>query len=272
MEIVRVPNCVLSGLGAVFSILVYTGYTIYYDYLIVGFLTGFLITASSMIVNDIVDIEVDKLNKPWKPIPRGDITQRKAWMLAVFTLSLALLLNYLLGIKALTIASIYTIIGLSYNFLRKQWWSHFLVALSTTGPIVYGYVVAGAPRNDLPFTIVFTVIIVLVTLGREFMKAIQDIEGDRKQGYATVATILSEEEASKVMLLTGVMGSAIGLYSITMETSTAYKVLITIAAVFYATSIIIAHRNNNKLEKSRKNTLIAMYIGMIAFWLSKTPF
>ncbi|MEM4517319.1 MAG: geranylgeranylglycerol-phosphate geranylgeranyltransferase, partial [Desulfurococcaceae archaeon] len=258
---------------AVFALLVYTRYSVDLYALIIAFATGFLVTGASMIVNDVVDLEVDRVNKPWKPLPRGDVSAGASLVLAALFVSIALLANVLLGLKTVLVTLAYSTIGLSYSFLRGKWWSHFLVAASTTGPILYGYMASNAPPGDFYFTVFFTIVVFTVTLGREFLKAIQDVEGDAKIGYRTIATTLGVDKASKVMLATGITGSTLGVLSTLLETSALYKALITAAAAMYSYSIINAHKhreNKLKLEKPRKTTLIAMFTGILAFWLSKT--
>jgi len=274
IDLMRLPNSTLSGLGAVFSILVYTGYRLEPTSLAIAFTTGFLVTASSMIINDVVDLEVDRVNKPWKPLPRGLIKPSIALKTAYILIAIAIALNTLLGPLRTVVTIIYSAIGVSYNYLRKHWWSHTLVAASTTGPIIYGYASAGAPAGEALFTALFTLVVFKVTLGREFLKAIQDIEGDSKLGYKTIATVYGVDKASRAMLTVGLAGSIIALSTIALNTSTAYKALIAIAATLYTVQVVEAHNHRGKrekLEKPRKYTLLAMYIGTTAFWLIKIP-
>lgn len=272
IELIRPPNSVLSGIGAAFSVLVYRKYVADYNLLVAGFLTGFLLTGASMTVNDLVDLEVDKVNKPWKPLPRGDAVAETSLALAMSMVAIAIAVNAMIGVHALAVSTAYCVLGISYSFLRKYWWSHFLVAFSATGPVAYGYVLAGLPPQDLYFTVMFSAVIVLVNLGRELLKAVQDVEGDSKHGYKTVATVFGVEKASKVMLATGLAGSLLGIYTATLSAGPAYKALITVAAVLYAYSVVKAYRNTSSkvvLERSRKRTLVTMFVGMVAFWLSK---
>lgn len=272
LDLVRLPNSLLSGIGASLSVLVYSGYRVDAALLLLGFTTGFALTAASMAVNDVVDSRVDSINKPWKPIPRGAATARGAVLLASVMVAIALALNATHSQAALITALAYCAIGLSYSFLRKHCWSHALVAVSTTGPVVYGYVVTGYPQGELHFTVLFSTVVFLVTLGREFLKAIQDYEGDMAQGYKTLATTLGLEKASKAMVLTGLAGSALAVYTTTLSVGLAYKAVIALAAVAYAHGVVSAHRkrlDKGSLEKSRKTTLVSMFIGILAFWLSK---
>ena len=42
-----------------------------------GFITGFAISGYSMIINDIYDLEIDKINQPKRPLPQGSVSIRK---------------------------------------------------------------------------------------------------------------------------------------------------------------------------------------------------
>lgn len=267
LKLIRPPNALLSGIGASFAINVFSGYSADPLKLLIGFATGFLLTGASMIVNDIVDAEVDKLNKPWKPIPSGEADARAAGYLAASFAIIALLANALMGWEALAVSAIYAAIGIGYNFARKLWWSHALVAASTTGPVVYGYAVSGFPSSSLSFAALFSLVIFIVTLGREFLKAVQDFEGDSKRGYRTIATAFGVRKASIAMLLTGLAGSALGIATVAVCGGALYRALITLAAILYAYSIAVAYKRG-ELERARKLTLAAMFVGMAAFWLS----
>ncbi|MEM4717390.1 MAG: geranylgeranylglycerol-phosphate geranylgeranyltransferase [Desulfurococcaceae archaeon] len=274
IELIRVPNSVLSGVGAIFSILVFSDYQLRPLEIVVGFLTGFLLTSSSMIINDVVDLEVDKMNKPWKPIPRGDVNPGEAKITSLILALIGNTLNTLLGPRALIVALTYTIIGIGYSYTRRHAWSHFLVALSTTGPIVYGYIVAGVNPHDLSFTTLFAATMFTVNLAREFLKAIQDVQGDKTRGYKTIATTIGPEKASIAMLTVGITAVTLALATITLTMSNLYKALIAIAALVYIHSIVKAYRHRadiERLEKYRRRTLGAMFIGIIALLLFKTP-
>ena len=277
LELLRLPNSLLSGLGAGLVILAYSNYRAANPaILLVAFITGFTLTSSSMIINDIVDTRVDSINKPWKPIPRGAVNPGKAGKLAITLLTMGIIVNVTYP-HLLVTAVVYGAMGAIYNYMRKHAWSHILVAASTTGPIVYGYIAAETPGKYLYFTITYVLVILLVTLGREYLKAIQDVHGDKIYGYSTIATKLGLEKTWKVTIITGLTGAILGESTIIIyagETSTLYKTLITTAAVIYTYSLLKAYRDKRKetIEKTRKTTLIAMFIGMASLWLLTIPF
>ena len=47
-------------------------------HLFYGFITGFMLTAASMAINDYYDREIDAINEPNRPIPSGLNTPKEA--------------------------------------------------------------------------------------------------------------------------------------------------------------------------------------------------
>ena len=274
-ELIRPPNCAMSGVGAVLATLVYLEYRVLWSHvvlLVVGFLTGFALTACAMIVNDLVDIEVDRVNKPWRPLPRGAVSTRRALALALALGVLGVLVNTATRNALLVlVALIYGVLGVAYSFMRRHWWSHTLVALSTTGPVVYGYVAASTPLSKLELAALFSLVVFFATMGREILKAVQDYRGDAERGYSTLATKYGVETALRAMLATGLTASLLAAISTAvLRTGLLYKTLILVTALLYTHSLLRAYKNPTPLvlEESRKRTLLAMSLGLLAFWLS----
>src|SRR4030043_2434903 len=51
-----------------------------------GFITGFMLTAAAMTINDYYDRAIDAINEPSRPIPSGSVSPREA-LVFVFVLS-----------------------------------------------------------------------------------------------------------------------------------------------------------------------------------------
>ncbi|MEM1628692.1 MAG: geranylgeranylglycerol-phosphate geranylgeranyltransferase [Desulfurococcaceae archaeon] len=275
LSTMRPFNSLMSGVGVIFTALLCSKYTVTgidnVLLLLLGFYTGFAVTGASMAINDIVDEEVDRINKPWKPLPMGYVNRKFLITTSIAMVVLALLLNALVDIKLLAITLVYTVIGISYSMLRKYWWSQLLVALSTTGPIIYGYVLFTA-KDVLALVAMFSTTIFLVTLAREILKAIQDLEGDKLCGYKTIPIKIGVRKAKHLMIIVAVMGVAMGIITgVIATTNILYMVLIVISGSFYLHNMIRAHRNTSReiLETTRRNTLISMMMGLVAFWLSR---
>ncbi|AFK50893.1 geranylgeranylglycerol-phosphategeranylgeranyltransferase [Thermogladius calderae 1633] len=275
----RPVNSLMSGLGALMALLVYRGYTPPGILVaVVATATGYLSTAASMLVNDYVDAAVDAVNKPWKPIPSGRVSRETTRSLGLALAVSSIVLNALLALAepglgwlpALVVA-VYTLVGLAYSYLRAHWWSHLLVSLSTTGPVVYGYVLAGPPQGKLAFTAAFTVLVFLVTTGREVVKALQDVEGDKKAGYKTIPIVFGAEASRRLVLVIGASAPFLALVAYAFNGSTAFLVLILLAAAAYLHQAVKAYsRPTDKkvLEDARVKMLASMVLGLVAFWAS----
>ncbi len=270
LKMLRPLNSFMAGLGVLFAIYVYGGFNPFDPYiLVIGFLTGFLGSSSSMLINDYVDRKVDAINKPWKPLPQGRVSPRNVLYLSIALLILGVIINIPIGFSASITALIYIVVGFMYSFLRKYWWSHFIVSFSTTGPIIYGYVLSGMPMDKLGLASLFALTIFFITSGREVLKAIMDVEGDKRYGYSTIPIVFGIGKARIIMVILGVTGSLIGVYiGLAGYANTIYTVTISVAAIIYIYYILTAYKGINDqgvLEKARRNTLYAMLLGLIAF-------
>ena len=56
-----------------------------------GFLTGFMLTAASMVINDYYDREIDAVNEPKRPIPSGAVRPGEALAFAFLLTTLGFL-------------------------------------------------------------------------------------------------------------------------------------------------------------------------------------
>jgi geranylgeranylglycerol-phosphate geranylgeranyltransferase len=270
VKMMRPLNSTMTGIGVIFAILVYNYYRLPGVLpVIIGFTTGFTAAAASMLVNDYVDRDVDSINKPWKPIPSGRVDPNTTLALSVILLVIAIIVNVTLGTSSLITAAIYSLVGYGYSFMRKYWWSHFIVSFSTTGPIVYGFIVAGMPGSMLPLMILFSITIFFVNTGREILKAIMDVEGDRKHGYSTIPIRYGIPVSRILMILFGIIGSITGITIGALGyAGIYYTMLITIAAIVYLYGLFLGYKypfDHKRLEKGRRLTIYGMLIGLFAF-------
>ena len=96
VEILRPINCLMGALTVIIGLL-NTRNSISVPMLIsniiLGTLTYIFLAGSGMVINDFYDFEIDKINRPQRPIPRGSISLYQAKMLFFIYLSIGLLLS-----------------------------------------------------------------------------------------------------------------------------------------------------------------------------------
>jgi geranylgeranylglycerol-phosphate geranylgeranyltransferase len=151
---------------------------------LVAALTGGFVAAAANSINDYFDVEIDKINKPSRPIPRGDATKKEArieWLVLSFV---AIVMNFFLGSYALGIVVFAVVILYWYSavFKRTIIVGNVVVGLMTGMTFIYGAVVVG----NLNRALVPTLFAFLINLAREVIKDIEDVEGDRKEHAITL--------------------------------------------------------------------------------------
>ncbi len=165
-------------------------------------LAGFLISAHGMVVNDVIDYEIDKINEPQRVLPSGLISRREALIYAIFLgalgIGMAVLIDYY-GYFAFRFSWLYAIFHAFlidlYNWKLKR--AGFL------GNLVVSYAVFALffysdffMDKDLDLLATgFGVVGFLANTAREVTKGILDVEGDSLHGVKTIAVLFGTRVA-----------------------------------------------------------------------------
>lgn len=143
-----------------------------------------LVAAAGYAFNDVVDLDIDRLNRPERPLPAGRISPKTAALgaqfLALAGLFIAWWLNPILGLFASVVAG--SLFLYSRYLKMKPLWGNLLVALLAASAFPYGALAVGSwGRSWIPALFAF-----LFHLGREIVKDLEDLEGDRRNGAQTL--------------------------------------------------------------------------------------
>jgi geranylgeranylglycerol-phosphate geranylgeranyltransferase len=178
----RPLNVVIGGLSIFVGALV-TGTIHPLRHVLIACASGSLVAAGANAINDYFDVEIDRRNKPYRLLPAGKIARRKARVFA-----LALLLGSLLGaaigpVPLLVAASTATLLYVySWRLKRTVLWGNIAVSVATALAFIYGGLAVGRPAAALiPAGFAF-----LFHLGREIIKDVEDMHGDRLEGVVTL--------------------------------------------------------------------------------------
>jgi len=142
-----------------------------------------LTAASGNIINDFFDIEIDKINRPNRPLPSGKITFAEAYILISVLILLSLIVSFLVSYSAFFIVVLSHIILFLYSKFLKTLplLGNVAIAFLTGLVFIFGGVVVGNPSA----AIIPAVFAFLINLIREVVKDMQDIEGDEKSNIST---------------------------------------------------------------------------------------
>jgi geranylgeranylglycerol-phosphate geranylgeranyltransferase len=185
-RILRAPNLILLGLG------VMLGFWLSHSQ--AGLFRLFLLVIAAMccagfgnVINDIADIETDKISHAGRPLARGEISVIRGWIfaaaLAVISLGCSFSVSFVHGIGVLIPCAM---LGLFASFLKgTPLWGNVLVSILVAYGIIFGGLLAdGLDRLFIPAALAF-----LLNLSREIIKDIQDMPGDTAAGITTTAAL-----------------------------------------------------------------------------------
>lgn len=188
LKLIRVINCIMAMLGVALGAHLVTSELAYYGPMMAALCAG-LVCAAGNIVNDLVDIDIDRINRPRRVLVRQALSRR-------YVITLAIILNMAALGVALTVSTAVALIGLvavgllmAYNlwFKRVTFLGNIVIAL--LGGLTFltgGMAVDVAGAFQLPGPLIPALFAFLFHLVREIIKDVQDIEGDRRLGVKTL--------------------------------------------------------------------------------------
>ncbi len=231
-------------------------------------LTGGFVAAAANSINDYFDVEIDKINKPTRPIPRGDATKQEA-RLEWFVLSIvAVVLNFFLNIYALGIVLFAVVILYWYSALFKRTIiiGNLVVALMTGMAFIYGAVVVGnLKRAIMPATFAF-----LINIVREVIKDIEDMEGDRRGKaitlpvrYGTAPALWLASVAIVLLIATTIAAYEFKVYTILYV----YPVLFVDILLLAVMILMWKDQTPSTMNRLSNGLKVCMVVGLLAIFL-----
>ena len=165
-----------------------------------GALSASLVLMSGNAINDVYDVESDRVNKPHRPLPRGDLTKRDAETISVVLAILAVIVGYMININCFLVSILYASVFYFYAvWLKPLGFIGNVVVSSGTGvSLIFG---ALTVNGITPTTLVFAVCAFILNLGREIVKGVEDIEGDKVRNVRTVAMQYGVSAAGNLVVL-----------------------------------------------------------------------
>lgn len=153
-----------------------------------------LATGGGNAINDYFDREIDAINQPDRPIPRGAVSPRGALAFSVALFVAAVALTLLLPPLAIAIAVINLVALVAYTevFKGMPGVGNALVAALTGSTFLYG---GAAVDGDLVAVLVLFALAAGATMAREIVKDVEDVAGDREEGLNTLPIAIGEQRA-----------------------------------------------------------------------------
>jgi 4-hydroxybenzoate polyprenyltransferase len=239
----------------------------------------FLITAAGYIINDIFDVESDKINKE-EVIIGNQIPSRQAIFWYYLFNSVAIVLSFYL---VYCINNYYLLIIFFSSIFVLRWYSkiykhkfiigNFLIASLTALSIFNVLFINCFDSYFLTFVyhqLPFFILVFLLTFAREIIKDLEDIKGDKLMNSKNIASSLSLVKTKAIIVFTLLITLFLYIFWTLMwhdkEILTIYNILINFMIAFSIYKVIFS--KNKKDFRFISNLLkVIMILGILFFLL-----
>ncbi|MDF1557958.1 MAG: geranylgeranylglycerol-phosphate geranylgeranyltransferase [ANME-2 cluster archaeon] len=275
-ELLRWGNCAMAGFAALVGTLIaflalpdsFEVILLYEPVLVFG--AVFLITGAGNAVNDYYDSEIDRINRPERPIPSGRIDRSMALYISLLIFVFGIALSYWLGPVCLALAVFNSVLLFMYasTFKRMALMGNVVVAYLTGSTFLFGGALAVFEGTGIKATVILFILAALASLAREVVKDIQDIEGDREGGAQTLPIRIGADGAARVAAVAGISAIVLSplpyLFNVNNAFGTSYLAVIFVADMLFLVAIneILFSHNAKKASKLLK---MAMFMALVAF-------
>ncbi len=166
---------------------------VYHLQLIYGAVTLVILNAASNVLNQVYDIDIDRVNKPSRPIPSGKVSVNEAkaiaWILYGVVLFRSLMINGVFAGLVFVLAIFTIVYSVPPGRLKKRLWiSNISIGLARgLLGIVAPWCIFGSIFEPTPWLV--GTIIGIFLVGAATTKDYTDLMGDKKYGIKTLPAV-----------------------------------------------------------------------------------
>ncbi|MBL8025113.1 MAG: geranylgeranylglycerol-phosphate geranylgeranyltransferase [Fibrobacteres bacterium] len=272
LRIIRPVNALMAAATVLAGFLIsFQGIYFEFSGLAMLMLSALFITAYGNVINDIFDIDIDKSNRPDRPLPSGSISTKSASIFCFLLLLAGLVSARFAGVVYFKTASAIAVMLWIYSAYLKSTalWGNMLVALLSAITVVYGAHFAGDPYYAVwPALFAF-----LLHLAREIVKDMADVEGDQAVGCKTLPIRFGMRSSASIVI--GILAMLLGILPIPWRDglySRTYLILIVLTVlppVLYTVLKLLRGFENRDLKIMSGALKFAMVSGIAAVLLGK---
>jgi geranylgeranylglycerol-phosphate geranylgeranyltransferase len=274
LVLARPLNCAITGVAVLIGVVVAIGrLRVEVWPLLIPFLAAAIVAGGGNAINDYFDRTADRINRPDRPIPSGAIKAERAleWSQAFFVLGIGLSAFAGLYCFALAIINSIVLVTYSWRIKRRGLMGNLTIGYLVGSSFLFGGLAAYSlyDASLLPAELLLLVLMAaLSTVGRELIKGIQDMPGDRKMKLKTFSLKHGAGKAATLAIV--FMAAAIAISPIPYFIGIFGQlylmlVAVSIAAFVAAAAIIARGRDVKSAGQASLACKAGMALGLLAF-------
>ena len=263
----RPLNLLITAFASVIAYFIVAENVIYLNLLLIT-LSTVLTAGAGNIINDIIDINIDLINKPNRPLPSKNLKISSAYIAYSVLVIGSLISGSFLGYHSFAAVLLVNFVLLFYTIFlkRRPFWGNFIVAFTSGYLFYFCSITTGNFESIIPLTISAF----LFHFIREIIKDIADIEGDRNERANTMAIKLGVKKTVLIVKILIMFLVSYLTYLMILGDYTIFFPVIILTAVFPVIIFVFISlfRDIRKInyEKLSLITKIDMIFGILSFY------
>lgn len=203
LKLTRPVNFIITAVSVLVGVIICAEVPPSFLIILFAMLSAAFSSAGGNVINDIVDIEIDKISHPERALASNLISERTAYIFYVLLIAASIVLASMINLNSFILVSTANTLLLLYSFYLKKipLVGNLVVSILTGLTFIYGGVVAG----NISFAFVPAGFALLINFIREIIKDMQDAEGDSKNQVITYPVKNGFDSAKKIVLVSSII-------------------------------------------------------------------
>ncbi len=286
LRLMRPLNCLMTAIAVLIGgLIVLKGDVFYFAPVYMAMLAAFLIAGGGNAINDYVDFESDRINRPKRPIPGGQVSRSAALVFSAVLFIIGIVLAGFINWIAFLIALVNSLllIGYSTSMQNKLLLGNIAVSYLVGSSFLFG----GAAVGNLMLPFLLLLLSGLANMSREIVKDLEDIEGDRKSFLKRITSKIKEKIAERFRItkrgaeirvgrkkLKAMAGISLFLAVLISPLpyilgilGMSYLAVLALTDLVFLVALAFIYKSHTKKQFHRTSRLIklGMFLGLIAF-------
>ncbi|AMQ18513.1 geranylgeranylglycerol-phosphate geranylgeranyltransferase [Thermococcus peptonophilus] len=267
IEITRPHNCALAGIVGVLGSVVAAGGVPGLKTALLVFLVVFLGCAGGNTINDYFDYEIDKINRPERPLPRGAISRETAFWYSIALFAVGIVLAWFINIWDFLLAIVAYVIMFLYAWKLKPlpFIGNIAVASLTGATPLYGAIAVG----EIGLAGTLALCAFLVNVAREVIKDIEDMEGDMAKGARTLPILIGRKRAAYVGALFAILTVVASFLPVKAGIGLGYLSMLPVdVIILYSALLILKSQDRETAHRAQILLKVSVFMAVVAFLIA----
>ncbi len=270
LEILRPFNAMMAVITIILMAVISGQFT--FNVFLAGIVV-FVATGAGNAINDYFDHKIDAINRPERPIPSGRISLKTAGIYSTLLFAVAIIIGFIIGPLPGIIVFLSSLLMVYYAYSLKK--KCLIGNLSISFLTGLSFVLGGVVVNEILISIYLGFFAFLMTMAREIVKDMEDMEGDKMEGDSTLPIVYGKRVSSIMAAFFMILASLaspvlyfLGIFNIL------YLLVLAVGIVIFlrGSVLILKDQSTQTTKKISKQIKIGMAVVFLAFFIGSPIF